>query len=461
MILSRRDALAGAAAFVAATGLPGSVRALSAPKLRAAPGSAQLAISGYPRTPIWGYEGGVPGPVIRVARGDLVRRLFVNNLPQPSTVHWHGIRIRNAMDGVPALTQSAVPPGGEFSYQFTVPDAGTYWYHPHNLAWEQMARGLYGALIVEEDRPPEVDRDEALLIDDWRLAGDASIDESFGAMRDWSHAGRLGNWVTVNGNGDLQIPVRRHERLRLRLVNTANARVFSLALKGLEGWIVALDGQPLSRLADAVRITLAPAQRADLIVDVTAKTGDEAFLVSNERDARYAITTFKIEGTERPERLPAPEPLPANQVPEPSHLGSARRATLRMEGGAMGRMRGAKMGGRHLGIRELVANGRVWAFNGVAEMPETPLIVAQRGETVRIPIINETGWPHGMHLHGHHFRRIGKDDRLGPLRDTILVEAGETAEIAFVADNPGDWLFHCHMLEHSASGMMTWLRVAG
>jgi len=111
------------------------------------------------------------------------------------------------------------------------------------------------------------------------------------------------------------------------------------------------------------------------------------------------------------------------------------------------------------GMRELVQAGRVWAFNGIADMPDEPLVSASVGETLRIAMINETAWPHAMHLHGHHFRRIETDGRTGPLRDTLLVDRNETGEIAFVADNPGDWLLHCHMLEHSAGGMMTWIRV--
>jgi FtsP/CotA-like multicopper oxidase with cupredoxin domain len=130
-----------------------------------------------------------------------------------------------------------------------------------------------------------------------------------------------------------------------------------------------------------------------------------------------------------------------------------------MEGGAMGRMSGAMMGGQRMGMREMSGAGKVWAFNGMADMPDAPLVAADRGETVQIDIINDTVWPHAMHLHGHHFRQIASDGTAGPLRDTLLVDRGETAQIAFVADNPGDWLLHCHMLEHSAGGMMTWLRV--
>jgi FtsP/CotA-like multicopper oxidase with cupredoxin domain len=243
-------------------------------------------------------------------------------------------------------------------------------------------------------------------------------------------------------------------------VNTANARILALETQGLAGWVVALDGMPLAAPQPLARLALAPAQRADLIVDVVAEDGGEALLVSLERDGGYAIATWTVGGEARPNRAPAPAPPPPNPVPELGDLATARRADLLMEGGAMGRMQGAMMGGRMTGMREMAGAGKVWAMNGMADMPETPLIRADRRETIRIRIINDTAWPHAMHLHGHHFRRVVEDRATGPLRDTLLMDRGETAEIAFVADNPGDWLLHCHMLEHSAGGMMTWIRVA-
>lgn len=460
MMLSRRDLLAAAGAMPLLAARPLRAVASDAPILHARPGSAALGPAGTAETAIWGYGGGTPGPVLRVRQGARVAQRLVNALPQSTTVHWHGIRIDNAMDGVPDLTQETVSPDGAFLYDFVAPDAGTYWYHPHDRTWEQMARGLYGALIVEEPAPPEVDRDEVLLIDDWRLTAEAGIDESFGAMMDWSHAGRFGNWVTVNGDGAFKTTVRRHERLRLRLVNTANARIFPLELPGFEGWIVALDGQPLAAPTPLGRLVLAPAQRADLIVDVTAPPDGEAFLAFHDRDARYELATFRVEAERRPERLPAPPALAPNPLPAPGDLGKAQRATLRMEGGAMGGLRGAMLAGRMTGIRDLVDAGKVWAFNGMAEMPEQPLVSASRGETVRITMINDTSWPHAMHLHGHHVRQVMDGERLGPLRDTLLVDRDETVEIVFVADNPGRWLLHCHMLEHAVAGMMTWLEVA-
>jgi len=464
MAFTRRDFLGAAAALpLAGPGLWKTALAAADPTaqvLRATSGMTRLVPGDFPETQIWGYDGSTPGPVIRVRQGETIVRRFINELPQPSTVHWHGIRLKNGMDGVPGLTQALVPPKGEFLYEFDAPDAGTYWYHPHNRTWEQMARGLYGAIVVEENEPPVADRDEVLLIDDWRLQPDASIAGGFDAMMDWSHGGRMGNWLTVNGKGGYRQPARHGERLRLRLVNVANARIFPLRLDGLEGWIVALDGQPLARPERAGRMVLAPAQRIDLLVDVVAADGARASIDFLSGNDIYPLVGFDIDGRVRTERLSPPAPLAPNPVPPLGDTGQARTVTLRMEGGAMGGMGGAMMGGRMMGMRNLVAAGRVWAFNGVADMPDAPLLAASRGETVKIDMINDTAWPHAIHLHGHHFRKIDKNGQAGPLRDTLLVDRGETAQIALVADNPGKWLLHCHMLEHSAGGMMTWIDVA-
>ncbi|MEP3114084.1 multicopper oxidase family protein [Nisaea sp.] len=463
MKLSRRNLLgAMGATGIACTvdGRQGIAAVTSKTRLEARPGTARLAPAEYEPTPIWGYDGGVPGPTIRVRQGERVDREFLNNLPQASTIHWHGIRIDNAMDGVPELTQAAVPPGGTFDYGFILPDAGTYWYHPHNRTWEQLARGLYGALIVEEPEAPDVDRDEVLLIDDWRLTETAQIAENFGAMHDWSHGGRIGNWITVNGDGYWTSYARQNDRLRLRLVNPSNARIFNLSLKGLSGWVIALDGQPLSKPHPAETLVLAPAQRVDLIVDVTADAGTEASLVSHERGGSYAVAVFRVNKAEAERRSEGPEALPANPVPETGPLQSARVVDLVMDGGAMGGMRSAMLNETDTDIRTLVRKGKAWAFNGHAEMTDTPLLSARTGETVRIRMDNLSRWPHAIHLHGHHFRQVIQEERMGPLRDTLLVQSGEVAEIAFVADNPGDWLLHCHMVEHAAAGMMTWLKVS-
>ncbi len=452
MKMTRRQAILASAAVLA---WPGGTRAAARDVLRTGEVRRQLAPAGYPETQLWGYNGSAPGPEIRVRQGETLTRRLENRLPQATSVHWHGIRIDNAMDGVPGLTQEAVPPDGSFDYAFVAPDAGTYWYHSHNRSVEQVARGLYGPLIVDEaEGAPEVDDDLLLAIDDWRLTAEAQVAEDFENMHDRAHAGRLGNFATTNGTAEFARPVRRHERLRLRILNAANARIFDFGFAGFEGWLVALDGMPLARPEPLPqRLTLAPAQRADLIVDVTAEDGGEALLLHLTRDGGFAQAAFPVTGAAGTVRRDPPGPLPPNPGMALLDPKGARPIELLMEGGAMSRM---MMGG---GMRDMLARGQVWALNGIAGLPDAPLVEAARGETLRIPLVNDTAFPHAMHLHGHHFREILPDGSTGPMRDTILIEAGETREIVFAADNPGDWLLHCHMLAHQIAGMKTWLRV--
>ena len=253
--------------------------------------SAQIAPDGYGTTEVWSYAsddaGGFPGPEIRVPQGARLQRRLINALPVPTSIHWHGIRIDNAMGrGVAGLTQASVPPGESFAYDFALPDAGTYWYHAHTNSMEQVARGLYGALIVEEAVPPDVDRDEVLILDDWLMDPEtAQIDPQFDQPMMLSHGGRFGNLIGTNGHYGYGVDVRPNERLRLRLINAANARIFGLRLDGLSGWMVALDGMPLATPERVEgELVLAPAQRIDLIVDVTAQAGAMATLLRFDED---------------------------------------------------------------------------------------------------------------------------------------------------------------------------------
>ncbi|WP_417524044.1 multicopper oxidase family protein [Marinovum sp.] len=462
MTYTRRDALRLAALAGLGTALPrGALASEDFQALAARVAQLQLLPEGYPETEVWGYDGSIPGPEIRLAQGTRAQRRLLNELPQPTSVHWHGIRIDNAMDGVSGLTQDAVAPGGHFDYDFIVPDAGTYWYHSHNRSWEQVARGLRGALIVEEPEAPEVDREEVLILDDWLMDPDSGqIDDSFDHPMMMSHGGRTGNFITTNGQYNLSIPARRHERLRLRLINAATARIFPLALSGLEGWIVALDGMPLPEpLPVTETLVLGPAQRADLIVDITAEDGETADLVQQTEREALSQVAFPVGGSLGNARRPAPGALPPNPKMHRPDLGEARKLRLVMSGGAMGRMQSAVHDGSRKSFRELVSAGQFWALNDTVGMTDTPLAALSLGEPVRMELVNDTVFPHAMHLHGMHFREVSGDGALGPMRDTLLVGAGESREIAFVADNPGDWLFHCHMLSHAASGMTTWMRV--
>ncbi|WP_170337911.1 multicopper oxidase family protein [Ruegeria arenilitoris] len=457
MNLSRRSLLKSAAALAV---FPTPAR--SAPlTLTAREGAQLIAPPGFPETAIWGFDGQVPGSPIHLRQGERVQRRLVNELPKATSVHWHGIRIDNAMDGVPGLTQDAVPGGATFDYDFIVPDAGTYWYHAHNKSVEQVARGLYGPLIVHESEAPDVEQDLVLMLDDWRLDPEtAQITQDFDNGHDLSHAGRLGNLITVNGAFDPSFPVQQNQRLRLRLVNAANARVFTVGLDGMTGWIVALDGMPLAEpIPIEDTFPLAPAQRADLLVDVLAANAETASLFSQERDGAFGLARFSVAGQAASTPRSGVRPLPPNPLPELTDLNNVPRHEMRLQGGAMRWLESARIGETELSGRELAQLGRFWALNGYAERPDDPFLDAPLGSVHRIAFVNETVFPHAMHLHGHHFRLILPDGTLGPWRDTVLVERGETREIALVTDNPGNWLLHCHMLGHAASGMMSWYRV--
>ncbi len=456
MQVTRRAVLAGAGALAVRPAW-----AATPPRLELEPrrGEVQLGPEGTGPARIWGYGGAVPGPEIRVRQGGRVAATLVNGIDQPTTVHWHGIRIDNAMDGAGHLTQMPVEPGARFDYDFTVPDAGTYWYHPHFQSWEQVARGLYGPLIVEEAEPPEVDRDLVLILDDWRLTAEGGLDEeSFGSGHDWSHAGRLGNWPTVNGLPQPEIPVKMGERLRLRLISAANATVMVPRLDGMRAWRIAVDGQPAPVVEQAGEFLLAPGQRVDFIADIVA---EDARLMLAGRE-NFVMATFPAEGEMRREALGMPAPLPPNPLAEPADGPDALAAEIVMEGGAMAWLAEAEVGGMVEGVsgtldgRALAGAGLFWALNGVAGMPEAPFLDLERGRTVKLSFENRTRFPHVMHLHGHHVREA----ETGLWRDSVLVMPDSRLETAFVADNPGDWMLHCHMLEHQAGGMATWFRVA-
>ena len=215
-----------------------------------------------------------PGPTLRVKQGEELKVRLVNDLKQSTVIHWHGLRLPNAMDGVPFLTQKPIEPGASFDYHFAPPDAGTFWYHTHFGSSEQLARGLYGVLIVEEREPPQVDRDLMLVVDDWRLMDNGEIQPSFGNFHDAMMAGRLGQYITLNSEDTLDVPVKTNERLRLRIVNTANSRIFQFRIAKHVARVMAVDGQPCPpEVAPNGILRLAPGNRVDLFLDATLEPG--------------------------------------------------------------------------------------------------------------------------------------------------------------------------------------------
>jgi FtsP/CotA-like multicopper oxidase with cupredoxin domain len=424
-------------------------------------GSARVHLVGdeFPLTEVWTYNSAEPGPVLRVRQGTAFRATVENRLAESTTVHWHGIRVPNAMDGVPDITQKAILPGDRFEYAFAPPDAGTFFYHSHDNSLVQMSRGLAGPLIVEETDPPVVDRELLWAIQDWRLTQNAQIAPGFDNRMEEAMDGRIGNTVTINGSVPDSVHVRAGERVRLRLINAATARIMALRFDGHRPEIVALDSQPCDphEPADG-RILLGPAMRADVMLDMQGEPGRSYRVVDDFYDRLSYTLVRLIYDAALPLRAhPSDTPLrlPRNPVPRPD-LTTAITHKVRLQGGMMG---GGMMG---MGGRATWAmNGQSMTGEGSASMP--PLFQIASGRSCILDIRNETAWWHPMHLHGHSFQVLDRDGLAVPhdqWGDTVLVRPRENVRVAFVADNPGDWMLHCHVMDHQVGGMMTMIRVA-
>lgn len=426
MFWSRRKALAAGLATLSTAGLP-AFAATRNYVLRPEPMMTRI---GRVRQPLLGFNGYLPGPELRARQGDALHVRVENGLQDGTLVHWHGLRLPNRMDGVNVLTQNVIPPGGRHDYRFPVPDAGTYWYHSHYISYDQVSRGLFGPLIIEEQQPPDVDHDITVQLFDMLTDENGMYDEDTGPEQ-FAAAGRIGNVVSAIVSRET---VQRGDRVRLRLINPSIDQVYDLRINGIEGMTVALDGMPLRQPRPLVNTILAPGQRCDVIGDVS----DQIAFVDNVGQVLGQIETRGARKL-RSSGIPT---LPPN--PTPQTIGREIKARLVMQGGAGG--------GKHGGFG-------TWALNDVSGLPSEPLVSVQRGTPVRISLYNATAVDHVMHLHGHHFWEISENGEPGDYRDGTLVHAGEARDILCVLDNPGNWMLHCHMLSHQADGMATWVRV--
>ncbi|MFC6673513.1 multicopper oxidase family protein [Marinobacterium aestuariivivens] len=458
--MKRRDLLKlSAAGLLAVPGMALADRIAELPRLRLELRREQrhwFAPSGDP-VALWGAN----RDLLRLHQHQPIEIEVINLLPEPTTLHWHGMRVDNAMDGVSGLTQAPIPPGERFLYRLTPQDAGTFWAHAHHRTYEQLAHGLYLPLIVEEAEPYAADREQLLVLDDWRLGRDGQLDTgSLGNLHEWAHGGRMGNILTVNRQHRPRLGARAGERVRLRLLNAANARIMVLQLPEWPIWILAKDGQPLATPREHKGpLVLSPAERYDLVLDIPedAEGGHSLYHLAHDRPLETAL--LQVSGSAGTAARPAPAPLPANPLASLPARAPDHHLQLDMTGGAMGSLRQAVYRGQMLGIDALVQQRQIWAFNGVAGLPEQPLLRARPGELVEIELHNDTRWPHGMHLHGHHFLAESGLYPSGLWHDTLLMARGDRVPIRFVAGNEGRWLLHCHMIEHQVSGMVSWIDI--
>ncbi|MCM2289169.1 MAG: multicopper oxidase family protein [Sulfuritalea sp.] len=470
---SRRHFLQTAAAFGASLALPAG----AAPAVRKQH-RIELTPSAFPvaldpasplRTGVWSFNQQFPGPLLRFRRGDTAQIAVSNQLPRDTTVHWHGLRVPNGMDGVPGVTQVAIAPGGRFDYRFELRDSGTYWYHPHQASFEQVPRGLYGALIVEEDKPPQVDQDVVWVLSDIRLDEQMQQVEDFGRILDVANEGRRGSHLLVNGQlagPERRIEVRAGERLRLRLINAASARIFQLSVDGHAARIVAWDGQGVTpQPLPAQGLVLGPGMRVDLIIDCMGKPGQSFELRDAGRpkvaSAVLGSLAYSAQPALRSRPLTTSIAVPPNALPEPK-LDQASDHYIIFQGGMRGTPVIGTIDGKASRIQEIMAReGLAWTMNYNAQhehaLMHEPLLHLRKGEHVILHMMNETDFIHPMHLHGHFFRVLAVDGVANPQRewrDTVMMAPRQSVDVAFVADSPGEWMYHCHILDHAAGGMM-------
>ncbi len=446
MLFSRRQI------FAAALVAPAVARADDATMLEAKAGAWRLLPEPAAQTPVWTFNGGPPGGVLRVKKGEEVRLRLDNGLDQPMALHFQGIRIANAMDGAVGLTQAAVPPGQSFEYRFTPPDSGFCWFRPSAFpfAAEQNARGLNGLLIVEEPEPPAVDLDLPLAIEDWRLDDKGLIS---GPFPDTGGEGWMGDALTVNASAPpLAIEQKPGSRIRLRLLNACNARLMSVIFDNLNPMVLAIDGQPCDPFEPANKmLPMGPGARFDVMFDLPREadaTGAIKLrgggLRSDSRgEADRDLAVFTTRGDKREARAPIAA-LPANpMLPREIRLETARRLDLTIEGP-----------GR--------TPGPVWTFNrGAGAISGKPLLSVKRGQAISLGFINRTPVAQSIHVHGHALRVLHLlDDGWEPYwRDAVVIAPGRTVRVAFVADNPGKWLIDSTILDHTAGGLAAWFEV--
>lgn len=402
---------------------------------------------------VWAYNGQVPGPTLRADVGDRLRVRLVNRLPQATSIHWHGLRLDNKMDGVPGVTQPPVEPGESFTYEFELKDAGTFWFHPHIRGSEQVERGLHAPLIVGDGPSAPALREEVWVLDDWRLAEDGQIDPRFVTPHDLAHDGRWGQVVTVNGRTGSTLTLRPGERVRLRLLNVSNGRVFRPRFGAVRAEIIAFDGRPTSRPLPVDVLELAPGNRADVELSVPETMSDQQVTVEDAfTRRRLPLATIDVRG---PAETAAASPSAAT-LPDPDWSGAAG-----LPPDEVFRLK-ARRGGSY-GI-EWTLNDQVMshAHHGHSSVQHEPRYTLKDGRFTKLQFVNESARLHPMHIHGQFFRVLARNGipvEEHRWRDTVLVGPHEIVDIGLVPRDAGLWSLHCHIQEHHDSGMMTLVRV--
>ncbi|AHG89468.1 multicopper oxidase type 3 [Gemmatirosa kalamazoonensis] len=386
----------------------------------------------------WGYDGQVPGPVLEANVGDVLEVRLTNRLAEPTTIHWHGLRLPAPMDGTD-MVQHPVAPGETFTYRFMLPDAGTFWYHSHTNERVQMERGLYGALVVRGPGEPRVDAERVLVLDDVALDRKGQIKPPGWWIE--QHDGRQGSTRLVNGLQEPVLAMAAGQIERWRIVNAASARYVRLSLGGRPFALIGSDGGLLAAPVTMTEVLLAPSDRVELAVGPFAE-GETLRIESLAYDRKSTNSQRKAEpfatvrvGAAKPSVAEIPSKL---RDIEPLVTGSI---TPNRE--------------VHLGARMSFRHGVDFLVNQEQHHRDQPVRV---GELQVWDIVNDTLMDHPFHLHGFFFQVVsvnGEPPTFLSWEDTVNVPPKSTVRIAWVPDDrPGEWMYHCHIVEHHANGMM-------
>ncbi|MFO1121366.1 MAG: multicopper oxidase family protein [Hyphomicrobiales bacterium] len=446
MPVTRRQILAAAAGLAVLRPAPG-IAADGVTEIRARKAELGLLEGGGGHTAAWIF-GKAPGPdIVRARQGEELKLRFVNELDAEIWLHFFGVR------GPSELMTVNVPPGDKgVDCVFTPPDAGTFWIGPVSDVSRHRDMGLYAMLIVEEkeELKPKIP-DLPVIIDDWRISDDGTMIGGFGDIETMVGEGRLGNWITVNSQFRPKLEIAGDRFTRLRLLNAANVRTMGLQFKGSDPLLIAFDGQPVKpRLLGSKSLTLAPGQRADLLV--SAEQGDITMALDLFEDV-VEVGYLVRSGKAKPAVIDDNFALPANPVPRPAATPAPRPVPIVLEGGVKGGLKEARFRGQMLELRALLENGKGWAMNGVAGPGVEPLFEAQVGEAVVLEIENRTNFSQALHLHGHVWLLPAEEGVEAPVSDTVVIPAGQSRSLAFVADNPGTWALQSLMAERSDGGL--------
>jgi FtsP/CotA-like multicopper oxidase with cupredoxin domain len=417
--------------------------------------------------PLWTYHDDIL-PVIRVPQGARLRTHFKNDLPEHTSIHWHGIRLPNHMDGVPYVTQQPVEPGEKFDYDFTLPDTGLFPFHSHCNTAEQLGRGLAGALIVTGDETRPYDADLLCVIKDWRLGPNGEF-INFTDDNGSARGGTFGSHRSVNFETIPVLEAPAGGDIRLRLMNVDNSRVNQVGLDGAdEAAIIATDGQAIAPTSFKTW-RLGSAMRLDLCVRMP-KAGEVVSIYDYFAPEPVLLASIKATGPGLKRGDFDPAPLYAPEIPEPDIANAIHKriefsATPTPQPNLITLSNGEQL---NLADELCLSDKTFWAINkttwpegGHKRMP-APVLTLQKNRTYVFELVNITPHMHPIHIHGHTFLYLKSNKRSLPkhFTDTVLLKPKERIHVAFKADNPGDWMFHCHIIEHAETGMMSILRVA-